>query len=224
VVCRRQPCQGDCDPHAAGRDPQLASPRPHGADLPGGHTMLPGHRQDDRRVSRRHDDPPLALAEQQRPQRHAAPRRQIHLRTHQSLGVADATFRDRDREATVTDIVCRPDRPRADGREQRVGQRTLGRQVAPRWRAGDDAVNPGQVLAAPELTRRLTKQHDRRLGIVAESGSRHMAEGIDETDHPDNGRRIDRPGGTLVVQGDIPTGDGSAQRAARFSHAGDRLP
>ena len=37
-------------------------------------------------------------------------------------------------------------------------------------------MNPGQILAATQLVGRLPEQHDRRLGIVAEPGSRHMAE------------------------------------------------
>jgi len=127
------------------------------ADSAGRNSVLHGNALDLGGCRARNDDSALCFAEEKRARRNAAPRREVHGRGKRLLAVRHRAFGQRYSEPAFAAIVGRRDDARADRREQRVNELSLGLKVAVRRRAGGDAVNARQVFGSSEFGRGLAE-------------------------------------------------------------------
>src|SRR4030095_2924821 len=100
---------------------------------------------------RRHHDACLRLTEEQGALRDSRPRREIDRRTETLLAACHRSLGERAREAAVAAVVRRRDHAGLDGLEQRVDEAPFRLEVAPRWRARGDVVNPREILPRATL-------------------------------------------------------------------------
>ena len=94
-----------------------------------------------------------------------------------------------------------------DGGEHRLDQIAFGLQVAVWRRTGDQMVHAREILGAAKLRRRRPKEDD-RVAFGGEMRAGDAIEVVDQTDHADHRRRVDRARGTLVIEGHVAAGDG----------------
>ena len=112
--------------------------------------------------------------------------------------------------------------PLDDERAHEIEQSAVALEVEDGRHAAAMVVQLPRPRGASELRPRLSEQQER--GPVDERRRRRAAiEPVDQTEHADDGRRVDVAAAALVVEAHVTAHHGQVERPTRLRHAVDRL-
>src|SRR5262249_12031562 len=128
----------------------------------------------------------------------------------------ETAFGDGNRQTAVRAIVRGAHQPRIGERDEEILQRALTREIDLRRHAAHDPVRLLQILGATELAATLAEEDD-GVARFLEAPADDFVRLLQQTDHADGRRRIDRLAIRLVVEADVAAGDRHVERTTSLA-------